>query len=46
MHDTQMSGRPTLEMRWLPMTDEHGTTRVEAVWVDLAVAPTTAHHAA
>ncbi|WP_280633681.1 hypothetical protein [Nocardioides sp. 1609] len=33
-----------LEMRWIPVTDERGRTRMEAVWID----PTTvsAAHAA
>jgi len=26
--------RYQLEMRWLPVTDEAGRTRMEAVWID------------
>ena len=44
MNDAQMAERPSLEMRWLPVADERGATRMQAVWID--VAPTTAHHAA
>ena len=25
--------RPQLEMRWIPVTDEGGRTRMEAVWI-------------
>lgn len=46
MHDAQMAGRPALEMRWIPVTDERGTTRMEAVWIDSAAASLTTHHAA
>lgn len=26
--------RPQLEMRWIPVTDEAGRTRMEAVWFE------------
>ena len=28
------SSNDRLEMRWLPVTDEAGRTRMEAVWID------------
>lgn len=31
MHDTQMSGE--LQMRWIPVVDERGRTRMETRWV-------------
>ncbi|WP_275898725.1 hypothetical protein [Nocardioides sp. SYSU D00038] len=31
MKESQVSDRPT--MRWLPVVDENGRTRMEAVWV-------------
>lgn len=46
MHDVQMAERPTLEMRWIPVADERGTTRMQAVWIDSAAASVTTHHAA
>ncbi|WP_281370729.1 hypothetical protein [Nocardioides stalactiti] len=44
MHYEEMAGRPALEMRWVPVTDERGTTRMQAVWIDTA--PVTQHYAA
>ncbi|CAN5212978.1 hypothetical protein BH09ACT12_BH09ACT12_00960 [soil metagenome] len=36
-----------LEMRWVPVTDPHGRTRMEAVWLSPAqVAAPAATHAA
>ena len=29
--------RPRLEMRWVPVTDEAGRTRMEAVWFEPAL---------
>jgi hypothetical protein len=46
MHDVQMAERPSLEMRWLPVTDEQGATRMQAVWIDVTPASVTTHHAA
>ena len=54
MYDSQMTERaagtlqPThLEMRWLPVIDERGVTRMQAVWIDAAAsAAVVAHHAA
>lgn len=34
-----------LEMRWLPVTDDRGHTRMEACWIAVGPAVTT-HHAA
>lgn len=31
---------PQLEMRWAPVTDELGVTRMEAVWVEVGATPT------
>lgn len=41
MRDAAMTGYPTttsgsdgrLELRWLPVTDENGRTRMEACWI-------------
>ncbi|WP_262347508.1 hypothetical protein [Nocardioides dongxiaopingii] len=41
MNDSRQS---QLEMRWIPVTDERGRTRMEAVWIDPSVV--TAAHAA
>ncbi len=30
MHDDR---HPQLEMRWVPVTDDNGRTRMEAVWI-------------
>ncbi|WP_269782288.1 hypothetical protein [Nocardioides sp. R-C-SC26] len=30
MHD---ENRPQLEMRWVPVTDERGRPRMEAIWI-------------
>jgi len=47
MLDSQVSNRTALEMRWVPVTDEQGRTRMQAVWIEAAAAmPATAHHAA
>ena len=51
MHDVQMTERPRLEMRWVPVTDDQGITRPQAVWIEADTAATTApaaqvHHAA
>ncbi|MEP9384383.1 hypothetical protein ABLE53_18580 [Nocardioides sp. KR10-350] len=35
-----------LEMRWIPVTDTRGRTRLEARWVPAGAAVTTTHHAA
>ena len=29
-----MANRPALEMRWVPVTDEQGRTRMQAVWIE------------
>jgi hypothetical protein len=34
-----------LEMRWLPVIDDSGRTRMEASWVTVPVAPSTQEHA-
>ncbi len=34
MSDTKMANK--LELRWLPVVDERGRTRMEAQWVDTA----------
>lgn len=34
-----------LEMRWLPVTDERGRTRMEAVWITPDVHASAAHAA-
>ncbi len=36
---------PRLEMRWMPVTDERGRTRMQAVWVEPAVAVRVDHAA-
>ncbi|WP_188113606.1 hypothetical protein [Nocardioides humilatus] len=46
MLDSQMADRPHLEMRWVPVTDERGRTRMQAVWVETAALHTAPHHAA
>jgi len=46
MHEAQMADRPRLEMRWVPVTDERGRTRMQAVWIDAAALRTAPHHAA
>ena len=34
-------------MRWVPVTDEQGRTRMQAVWIEAATATSAApHHAA
>ena len=45
MSDTKMASR--LELRWLPVVDERGRTRMEAHWVDVAesVKPRVTHAA-
>lgn len=43
MTNTEVSTR--LEMRWVPVTDASGRTRMEAVWIEVGQ-PTTAAHAA
>ena len=35
-----------LEMRWLPVTDANGRTRMEACWITVGQASTPATHAA
>lgn len=37
--------RSPLEMRWVPVTDEHGRTRMETLWI-LTDEPIDAIHAA
>lgn len=51
MYDEQMADRARLEMRWLPVTDDHGDTRMQSVWVQAgatssAPAMPRVHHAA
>jgi|GEM_PF-6884652 len=56
MRDTQMTDRPHLEMRWVPVIDEQGCTRAQAVWIEAgspvtsavttAPTPSTVGHAA
>ena len=47
MLDPQVAAnRPALEMRWVPVTDEQGRTRLESVWIEAAATPTGHHHAA
>jgi hypothetical protein len=43
MNETQAE---RLEMRWLPVTDDAGRTRMEASWVTVPVAPSAQDHAA
>lgn len=43
MTDTTMTTQ--LEMRWLPVTDDNGRERMEAVWVEVG-ASAIAQHAA
>lgn len=43
MTNTEMSSR--LEMRWVPVTDTNGRTRMEAVWIEVG-RPAIAHAAA
>ena len=45
MHEVQ-ADRPRLEMRWVPVTDERGHTRMQAVWFDAAAVHSAPHHAA
>jgi len=42
MNDAQAE---RLEMRWLPVLDHAGRTRMEASWVTVPVAPTAQEHA-
>lgn len=46
MRDVQMADR--LEMRWLPVTDDHGCTRMQSVWIPVSASALSAavHHAA
>lgn len=37
--------QPQLEMRWVPVTDEAGRTRMEAVWITPAAATVISHAA-
>ncbi|WP_182481299.1 hypothetical protein [Nocardioides immobilis] len=55
MRDVLTADRPRLEMRWVPVTDEQGRTRPQAVWIEAGTAastqastapPATVHHAA
>lgn len=47
MQDSQMAARPQLEMRWVPVIDERGQTRMQAVWIDTTSSLSTpTHHAA
>ena len=48
MHDVQMTDQVRPEMRWLPVTDDNGRTRMQSVWIPVsASAPSAAmHHAA
>jgi hypothetical protein len=50
MHDLQMTGAgqaAPLEMRWVPVTDERGRTRMEVVWIEAGAAlAAPSHHAA
>jgi hypothetical protein len=48
MYDSNMTERPAgLEMRWVPVTDERGYTRMQAVWIDATPATSAiTHHAA
>ena len=50
MHDSQMTGAgqaAPLEMRWVPVTDERGRTRMQAVWIEAVAVPAApSHHAA
>ncbi|MDZ5619487.1 hypothetical protein [Nocardioides bizhenqiangii] len=54
MYDVTMTERVSsvpqpahLEMRWLPVTDAQGTTRMQAVWIEAGAAmPVAPHHAA
>ena len=47
MLDSQVSTRPALEMRWVPVADELGRTQMQAVWIEIPVAaPVSHHHAA
>ncbi len=55
MHDLPMADRPRLEMRWVPVTDEQGHARPQAVWIEVGTAVSTevstapsatVHHAA
>ena len=47
MLDSKVANRSALEMRWVPVTDEHGRTHMEAVWIETTAAPSVpAHHAA
>ncbi|MEZ0577414.1 hypothetical protein [Nocardioides sp. MH1] len=46
MTNAPTAGRPQLEMRWLPVTDERGRTHMEATWVDASTLHAAPHHAA
>ena len=48
MYDSHVTDRPErLEMRWVPVTDERGDTRMQAAWIDAAPAASVpTHHAA
>lgn len=41
-----MNDHPQLEMRWVPVTDERGRTRMEAVWIEIGAPATVGAHAA
>lgn len=47
MHDVQMTAEGRLEMRWVPVADDRGRTKMQAVWIELdAARPAQVHHAA
>ena len=44
---TTAAGRPAgLEMRWMPVTDERGSTRAQAVWIEVQATSRAMHQAA
>jgi hypothetical protein len=48
VRDQQTTDEARLELRWVPVADGLGRTRMEAVWIEASTAPatTTVHHAA
>jgi hypothetical protein len=47
VRDQQTTDEARLELRWVPVADRLGRTRMEAVWIETSTAPaTTVHHAA
>lgn len=41
MHDAPMADRPRIEMRWVPVTDEQGRARPQAVWIEVGATAST-----